>query len=179
MATETHIHAGGGTWRELDEFHVHAGGGTWRDLDTAYVHAGGGTWRKIFEAVSCACTGASIDSQDQQYDPTGCTCQQTPKVEEFGYRCLRWNYTGDTACQEMQVQYSTGGSYVTEQTVELNQSSGHAGGICSGATYEGYAATDNAACTDDDRTYRLRLVLKGSGIVCVTGTAFSSVTCIT
>lgn len=177
MATETHIHAGGGVWRELDEFHIHAGGGTWRDLDEAYVHAGGGVWRKIFEKVSCDCTGASIDAFSRTWDATGCTCQTTPKVIQQTKVCCRWNYSGDTACQEMQIQYNvSGGSYVTAGTCELDQSSASAGSPCSGATYEGYWSS--VLCRGQTRQYRGRILVKGVGTVCDTSATQGTTSCL-
>lgn len=176
MAVETHVHAGSGTWRELVGIHIHAGSGTWRELSEMWTHAGSGTWRKIFETSSCDCS-ASIDTISQTYDPSGCTCQTSPKVIKQGKRCIRWNYTGDTACHEAQIQYAQGGSYFTVATVELNQSSATAGAPCSGSVYEGYYST-GARCVNDARTYRVRAIKKSDSTVCDTSSATSTTNCI-
>ncbi len=179
MAVETHIHAGSGTWRQLVEFHIHAGSGTWRNLSEAWSHAGGGTWHKIFEVAGCACGTANIDATAQNYDPSGCTCQTTPKVILQSKRCIKWNYTADDlACQKAQIQYNvSGGSYTTIATLyELNRSSATAGSPCSGSAHEGYYST-GFRCVNDNRQYRVRAVLTDL-TVCDTGVLQNTTNCI-
>jgi hypothetical protein len=84
MAFETYVHAGNGTWRNLDSLYVHAGNGTWRDLDRLYVHAGNGNWRKIFDKVAVpSLDSATLQRLDEVTPCSGSSCRS----------CLSWDHT--------------------------------------------------------------------------------------
>jgi hypothetical protein len=179
MAADSWVYDGA-TWRNISEWWAYDGA-SWRDIQEAWSYDGS-VWRKVFEVSSCVCGTTTIDTTTQTYNPSGCTCQTTPKVIKQSKRCIRWNYstTEALACVKAQIQYNvSGGSYTTEQTVELNQSAASAGGICTGTTYEGYAAVGfSGGCVNDNRQYRVRAVVTGGGTVCSTGALQNTVNCI-
>lgn len=175
MAADSWIYDGA-TWRNITEWWAYDGA-TWRDIQEAWAYDGS-VWRKVFEVSSCVCGTTTIDSTGQNSDPTGCTCQTTPKVIQTSKRCIKWTYstTEALACVKAQLQYNvSGGSYTdVSPLVELNQSSASAGAPCSGSAYEGYWAS---ICVTDTRQYRVRAVTPAI-TVCSTGTLQSTVSCI-
>ncbi|MHC4702673.1 MAG: hypothetical protein ACYTFQ_19090 [Planctomycetota bacterium] len=165
----------GGTWRDIQEPWAYDGS-TWREICDAWVYDGS-AWRNFFECVSCACGTANIDTFNRTFDAVGCTCQTSPKVIQQTRVCCRWNYTTDNfSCQSMQIQYTTGGSYITAGTVALNQSSAAAGGNCSGSTYEGYWYA--GFCRAQTRQYRGRIVFTSDATVCDTSSTQSATNCV-